>query len=65
MMDDFCVDAEAAGRHDLSENAAGQIVEMFDEARPAAEIVTTMVEQCVETLDALAQFRNGRQGTQS
>jgi hypothetical protein len=61
MMDDFCADAEAVGRHDLSENAAGQIVEMFREPRPAAEIVTAMVEQCTETLDALARLRNGGQ----
>jgi nitronate monooxygenase len=58
LMDDFCADAEAAGRHDLSENAAGQIVEMFQESRPAAEIVKTMAEQCVETIDALARLRN-------
>jgi NAD(P)H-dependent flavin oxidoreductase YrpB (nitropropane dioxygenase family) len=59
LMDDFCADAEAAGRHDLSENAAGQIVEMFVEQRPAAEIVDTMVAQCVATLDALARLRDG------
>ncbi|MDA2987170.1 MAG: nitronate monooxygenase [Actinomycetota bacterium] len=60
LMEDFCADAEAAGREDLTENAAGQVVEMYSSTRSASEIVEEMVAVAVETIQRLQSTLVGR-----
>jgi nitronate monooxygenase len=45
--------AEKAGRKELGMNPAGQISGMFDEQRPAGEILETMVGQAAEIVQRL------------
>ena len=55
LMDDFTHAAEAAGRYDLINNAAGQIGGMLKERKPAAQIMDELVRGAVEVLDGLQE----------
>jgi nitronate monooxygenase len=57
LMDDFIAAAETAGRPELINNPAGQIGGLLTRRRPAAEIVSTIVEQAAEVLDRLDGLR--------
>ena len=58
LMDDFVAAAFAAGRDDLTNNAAGQIAGMLSRRRPAREIFQQIVEEseaALERLEALSK----------
>jgi NAD(P)H-dependent flavin oxidoreductase YrpB (nitropropane dioxygenase family) len=56
LMDDFQTAAEAAGRHDLIWNAAGQIVGLLDRVEPASVIAKRLATQAAEVIDALPRY---------
>lgn len=53
LMDDFNATVEAAGRDDLHNNPAGQGAGNITAIRPAADIVTSMIEEAEEILRRL------------
>jgi len=53
LMDDFVAAAFAAGRDELTNNAAGQIAGMLSKRRPAKDIFRQMVEESEAALDRL------------
>jgi len=53
LIEDFIVAARKAGRDDLCLNAAGQIGGMLTERKPAARIMSELVEGAIEVLDGL------------
>ncbi|MBI4246010.1 MAG: nitronate monooxygenase [Candidatus Rokubacteria bacterium] len=57
LMDDFVAAAEAAGRHELINNPAGQIGGLLTRKRPAREILLAMVEEAEAVLDRLESTR--------
>lgn len=53
LMDDFVAAADAMGRHDLTNNPAGQVAGMLNRRRPAREIFQQIVDEASRTLERL------------
>ena len=53
LMQDFVAAAQKMGRHDLTNNPAGQIAGMLKERKPAAQIMDELIQGAVDVLQRL------------
>ena len=53
LMQEFVAAAQKMGRHDLTNNPAGQIAGMLKERKPAAQIMDELIQGAVDVLQRL------------